>query len=463
MAKTQKPSPDFPLFLHASGQWSKKIGGKMFYFGKDPERALERYKAHLAGKQTKTTTKNVAKDGRPGKPHKDYPLYAHHNGQWAKKVRGTTRFFGPWADPQGALDKWLEQKDDLLAGREPRLTGEGLTVRSLVNQFLETKENLVKTGELTKRTWEDYKLIGTKLVKVFGRSRLVADLRPADFEKLRREFTKGQGKKRRGHGPNTLLNDIGRARVVFNYAYKQGLIDRPIVFGDGFKKPSPVVLRRERQKNGRKMFTAKQIRTIIEKAGLQLKAMILLGINCGMGNHDCATLPLSALDLKTGWLDFGRSKTGIETRCQLWPETIAALTEVLANRREPKDRAHADKVFITKYGFPWLSKGKTQRDNPISKETAKLLKALKIHRPGLGFYALRHTFETIGGESMDQAAVDRIMGHAPRANDMSAVYRERVTDKRLFRVARHVRKWLFNSKPSPKTSDAPVAPSPVCE
>ena len=117
---------------------------------------------------------------------------------------------------------------------------------------------------------------------------------------------------------------------------------------------------------------------MIDKAGVQLKAMILPGINCGMGNHDCATLPLSVLDLKTAWLDFGRTKTGIERGCRLWPETIASLQAVLARRHEPKEPEHANKVFVTKYGFPWLSKGKTKRDNPITKETAKLLKALKF-------------------------------------------------------------------------------------
>ena len=68
-------------------------------------------------------SKSIPRNGKPAKPHKDYPLYAHASGRWAKKVRGTTRYFGPWDDPEGALNKWLDQKDDLLAGREP--TGHG--------------------------------------------------------------------------------------------------------------------------------------------------------------------------------------------------------------------------------------------------------------------------------------------------------------------------------------------------
>ena len=392
-----------------------------------------------------STATRIPHNGKPAKPRKDFPLYAHASGRWAKKVRGVTRYFGPWDDPQAALNTWLDQKDDLLAGREPRATGEGLTVRSLVNQFLETKEAKVDSGELTQRSWDDYNIACAKIIEVFGRNRLATGLRPADFQRLSKEFAKGQGKKRRGHGPTTLSNDIGRARVVFNYAYKQGLIDRPMVYGDGFKKPSRAVLRRERSKKGVRMYTARQIRAMIGKAGPQLKAMILLGVNCGMGNQDCATLPLSALDLETGWLTYPRPKTGVERRAKLWPETVAALQVVLGRRK-----SELPSVFVTRYGYPWTSKA-TAGDSPISKETTKLLKALKIHRPGLGFYSLRHTFETVGGESMDQAAVNYIMGHIPGSNDMSAVYRERMTDKRLFRVAKYVRKWL-NSKSSRKAA-----------
>ena len=96
-------------------------------------------------------------------------------------------------------------------------------------------------------------------------------------------------------------------------------------------------------------------------------------------------------------------------------------------------------MFLTSRGGSWH---KQIEDNPISKETRKLLNNLGIngHR---SFYALRHTFETIGGEAKDQVAVDHIMGHA--RDDMATVYRERISDERLRAVADYVRAWLFPS------------------
>ena len=66
------------------------------------------------------------------------------------------------------------------------------------------------------------------------------------------------------------------------------------------------------------------------------------------------------------------------------------------------------------------------------------------------FYALRHTFETIGGEAKDQIAVDHIMGHA--RDDMASVYRERISDERLKAVSEHVRKWAFGVKDEKPTA-----------
>jgi integrase len=176
--------------------------------------------------------------------------------------------------------------------------------------------------------------------------------------------------------------------------------------------------------------------------------MILLGVNCGFGNDDCGTLPLSALDLERGWLNYPRPKTGIGRRCSLWPQTVAALRDVLAKEAKPKNSAHAGLVFITKYGEPWA---KEDWDNLIRNEMRKLLDSLAI-KGQRTFYALRHTFETIGGEAKDQPAVDAIMGHI--REDMASVYRERISDERLRAVTDRVHAWLFaERKPDSENLD----------
>jgi len=57
---------------------------------------------------------------RPNKPYRDFPLFPHRNGQWAKKIRGRFVFFGAWADEHGALQRYLIQRDELHAGTVPR-------------------------------------------------------------------------------------------------------------------------------------------------------------------------------------------------------------------------------------------------------------------------------------------------------------------------------------------------------
>jgi integrase len=200
-----------------------------------------------------------------------------------------------------------------------------------------------------------------------------------------------------------------------------------------------------RAKQGAKLFTADEVRRILDAAGTTMKAMLYLGINCGFGNSDCGNLPTSALDLDAGWLDYPRPKTGINRRCPLWPETVLALRKALAERPEPKDEANAGLAFVTKYGGPWA---KDTPDSPITKEMRKLLDKLGIegHK---NFYTLRHVFRTVADEAKDQPAVDFLMGHA--RDDMASAYRESISNERLLAVSDYVREWLFSvEKPSAK-------------
>jgi hypothetical protein len=122
---------------------------------------------------------------KPAKPHRDFPLFAHANGQWCKKVKGKHRFFGTWDDPGKALDAWLDQRDDLLAGRVPRTKGGELTVKDLAERFMTAKRILVDAGELSIRTWSDYHATCRRIIAAFGGSRPVTNLASDDFEDLR--------------------------------------------------------------------------------------------------------------------------------------------------------------------------------------------------------------------------------------------------------------------------------------
>lgn len=209
-------------------------------------------------------------------------------------------------------------------------------------------------------------------------------------------------------------------------------------YGPTFIRPGKSAIRRERIDKGPRMFEANELRSIIETAGHPLKAMILLALNCGMGNSDCGQLRFHNVDLIRGWIDYPRPKTGVERRCPLWKETVAALKQSIDQRPEDATDETRPFVFLTKYRQPWA---KDKMANPVSHEFRKLLVDMSLYEDGLSFYILRHVFATIGGGTRDQVAVNAIMGHADQS--IAAMYRERIDDKRLKAVTDYVHRWLF--------------------
>lgn len=379
-----------------------------------------------------TTTAKVSK------PRPDFPLFPHATGRWCKKVKGKAHYFGKTADdPKGekALSLWLDQKDELLAGRTPR-TGPGVTVEDVCNEFMAHKEGLRDSGEIVQASYAEYLASAKRLAAAMGHKTPVESLVADDFRRHRAGISKVWG-------PVRLSNEIQRVRSIFKFAYDCGLIDRPPRFGADFKKPSAKVLRQARAARGLRMFERHELLGALEHSDVMLKAVMLLGVNCGFGNSDVGHLPLKAVDLKAGWITYPRPKTGVERRIPLWPETVAALKACLATRREPANPEHKPLFFVSTFGATCCDDG---RPYWVGCAVQRLLEKAKVRRSGLSFYALRHTFQTIAEGSRDLPAVKSIMGHAPAANDMSSTYRERIDDERLLAVTEHVRKWLFGKE-----------------
>jgi integrase len=225
----------------------------------------------------------------------------------------------------------------------------GLTVGALITRFLADKQRGVDAGRRSPRTLNDYDRACKKIREIFGDNRVVSTLTPPDFTVLHDPFAET-------HGVVALGKDITATRVLFKYAFDNNLIERPLSYGTEFKKPGKKTLRKQRREKRKRMFQADELRNIIDKAGMQVRAMIDLGINCGLGNNDCAMLPMSYLDLDKGWLDYPRPKTEVDRRCPLWPETIEALRAALVARPTPKSREHQDRVFIARYRTTWEPK-----------------------------------------------------------------------------------------------------------
>ncbi len=370
-----------------------------------------------------------------------FPLWLHPSGQWAKKVKGRTCYFG--TDRDKALKRYAAEREDLEAGRRPRQAPGSVTMAGLANTFLTSKRETVDSGELTAAQWSEYHRTCETLVGSFGRERSVSDIRPEDFRKLRAKAAKRLG-------PFALAKLIQMSKTVFAFAFRSELIAVPIRYGDEFDKPTRRVMRLERAKTVR-LISAADAWKLLDTAGPQLRAMILLGLNGGYGQKDCSDLQRAALERRPGWLDAARQKTGVGRRCPLWPETIEALDAVHIDRPDAIDPDDSGCVFLTTFGRRWVryndhgTEKRGVRIDAVALELKKAAKRAQVAMPG-GFYVLRHVFRTNADGAKDGPAIDAIMGHVDES--MGATYRESIGDDRLEAVTNHVRAWLLAAKPS---------------
>lgn len=503
-----KSSPEGLLTLASNSKWGIKVNLRTkFYHHIDDDPDGSKSEALLnSGEQPPRKPKPKPK-GIPKKPRPDFPLYPHPMGKWSKKIKGKIHYFTHWIDdPKGveALKEYERDRVYLERGETPPSVSvrEGMTLEELCEDFLKSKDSKREAGELSDRSFRDYLKSCQLLVNRFGDSRKVHDLKPDDFRALRADLSKRLG-------PVTLGNEINRISIVFNHAFNKhrskihGIETRKELFGGEFDKPSNLLKRRNKNEAGPKLFERDELLSILEASDDILEAMILLGLNCGFGNTDISSLPQSVIDFETGWIDFPRPKTEIKRRIPLWPETLEALQIAIAKRPKPKDQSDSDLCFLTNQGRRWVrvQERENQDDQidfiqvvPIDALTQKFTRVMtkprcrkcgslqnrndakKCHqcewkptpsetwnlingRRGLGFYSLRHTFETRAVPAKDQVAVDAIMGHVD--SSMAANYRHGVPDNQLKAVVNTVRNWLFPVGQNETETDLENAPAMI--
>ncbi|MBI2480039.1 MAG: hypothetical protein HYV60_15835, partial [Planctomycetia bacterium] len=263
------------------------------------------------------------------KPETKFPLQYHKgSGNYRKKIKGKDYYFGK--DPDAALKAYQEFKNapDDDGSRTPR-DRDDCELLYLVNHFLTSKAAKVDSKEITNRQFRDYKKTAERMLKHLGKSTSVSGIRPTDLDRLRRALSKTLGLVALG-------NEVTRVRSILLYASENSLIKHPLKFGD-FKRPKKDAIELAKLDNGPRMFEADEICKLLAIAEVQMKCMILLGINAGIGNSDIGRLPVKVIDFQSGWLVYPRRKNARERRVPLWQETIAAIRDVMNAKKKDDD------------------------------------------------------------------------------------------------------------------------------
>ena len=122
-----------------------------------------------------------------------FPLTLHPTGQYCKKIRGKVYYFG--ADKQGALTKYFEQAKWLHTGETlPRSSAVGIDVKTLCNLYLEYQETRINAGEIRLRQLYDQTRLLKQFVKYLNANGKVVNITTMDIQQYRSYLVKaGKG------------------------------------------------------------------------------------------------------------------------------------------------------------------------------------------------------------------------------------------------------------------------------
>jgi integrase len=345
--------------------------------------------------QDRATPPGAARTPKTPRGSKKSPLSLHPNGQYYKKIHGRFCYFG--RDKEAALREYYTQAAELhLAKGERQAVHVNLTVRDLCNLFLAHYKTRVANQEVKQRQYYDRQIQLRIFAEYIGPDRLANDVETLDVQNFRKHLIDDKHL-----APNTVNNYVAAAKAMYHWADDNDIrVEMPKL---------RAIHKTTVSKIDRQVFALDQVGSLLRLANPRMRAMIMLGLNCGFGCTDCAELEWKNLDLENRRVNYPRGKTGVGRNFDLWPETVEAIKAV---------GVQGDLVFYTVRGNPYVqqkAKWGKAHDAAISKEFAKLLKKAGIARthPGTGFYSLRRTGATMTAQnSKDMWAVRGYLGHS---------------------------------------------------
>jgi len=118
-----------------------------------------------------------------------FPLTLHPTGQYCKKIKGKLYYFG--TDKKAAMERYLEQAAYLHNGKgsKPKLN-DNFSLKTLCNLYLDYQESRSEIGEIKPRQVCDQTSHLQDFVKFIGPNRLVSNITTIDLQNYRKKLIK---------------------------------------------------------------------------------------------------------------------------------------------------------------------------------------------------------------------------------------------------------------------------------
>ena len=233
-----------------------------------------------------------SKAKRPKKNTTKCNLWAHASGQWAKKIKGKIHYFGPWADPGAAEQRYLQLLRHMQDAEAPIKPANETTVVDLCNQFMSVQSQRVEDEQLTRVTEQRFRRLAHTICDVLGDQTLLTDLSPAHFRRL-------VGRVTNDLAPTTAALRRAEIKVIFRWAYDEGLTEHPVRYGKTLaaaKTEARKHAERQRIEVGEKHFERDEIHAMLDIARPQQRLWILLGCNLAYSHTDLSQLRREHID-----------------------------------------------------------------------------------------------------------------------------------------------------------------------
>ena len=122
-----------------------------------------------------------------------FPLTLHSTGQYCKKIQGKIFYFG--SDKKDALQRYLDQATYLHGGQNnlKKPTDDNMTLKQLCDMYLKYQYSKLQANDLTARHHNDQIESLNKLMSFLGSGRRIKSISTLELQNYKRKLQKHYG------------------------------------------------------------------------------------------------------------------------------------------------------------------------------------------------------------------------------------------------------------------------------